>query len=908
MKADKVHSEWHIFNDARYGLHVNKKTVLYSQLRLFINKGIMKGLFKWKVFLELMIQFDALIEYASSKLSPDSYILSEDNLLKKSVSKQASSLLDASQKHFIENRAAIRIQRFWRTFRAKEALVNDSYHFYLSLLGSEEKNRQLSSIMYGRHIAELALTNPERSKNILLDPDMHYHRTDYSQPFKLSAYLFNEFTIPERDREKNRYFIVSLLKNITIDAFIEEHAETKFPTRLIRRGNRPIGVLEVINEGTGLASLAYSNEIHRKLNALGLMASPWEIALNISPGVLSIEPAAHINWASHLPETKTQLLESRGFQSLNKLASSQCFPTQKLASCLNRIIHNLPLSDQSAIRRIALILEIANVFYKNNYPRYSLCVYTIIHEVSLALLVEGQENFFDELHRAFFNEAKEALLVALKLSDSQIENSFFIASTAISGTNAFAQAINLAKKMHTASGLAPTMKVIHPNYHEFYPITEKLNQENPDVFIISAGPILKADGLAPGVDINHFVKRNIIDRACTKPITLLIDTTTALYKNLNLVDEVKALIQQGRLSIIIHESHQKFGLLHSDQTQYGRMFALCAKNLFADALVEEIGEKSRLDFHEHIDLRIGAFISTSCGAIIEEIKEQHFRNGALFGRPAKMYILEHESNLTNPDEYYFFCTFDPEFRVVAKSFLDRRDSFGHYSTTHAPVGGQTRLSFDASDEIDSLMQYMYLKLGMQAKVEWLKQVVIHNAEVQEVLSLEEQMLSLAIINCIIKQDPLLTEARDINKKMGLEDIEFSLALDNFLGHCQLLKGRDFYSKAQRALTLLRKNISETNEIKHPQRFFKALKIIYDYNIVLSTDILSRLTTNETFLQFIIREGNSSSGREAIAEWVINPDRRIPNVKRVRPGEIGFFCEPPASAASSSSEYIPRWIG
>ncbi len=65
-----------------------------------------------------------------------------------------------------------------------------------------------------------------------------------------------------------------------------------------------------------------------------------------------------------------------------------------------------------------------------------------------------------------------------------------------------------------------------------------------------------------------------------KPITIIIDATTTLYKNLKLNDRSLALIKSGKLSILIHESHQKFGLIHTDQVQYGRIFGICSKDSY----------------------------------------------------------------------------------------------------------------------------------------------------------------------------------------------------------------------------------------------------------------------------------------------------------------------------------------
>ena len=91
--------------------------------------------------------------------------------------------------------------------------------------------------------------------------------------------------------------------------------------------------------------------------------------------------------------------------------------------------------------------------------------------------------------------------------------------------------------------------------------------------------------------------------------------------------KARELISTGKPSIIIHESRQKFGLLHTDQAQYGLIFGVCSPLCYKKESLKAIEEKGLLDFISHIDMRVGAFLSVQCSDILEDIKLQHFKNG-----------------------------------------------------------------------------------------------------------------------------------------------------------------------------------------------------------------------------------------------------------------------------------------
>jgi len=90
--------------------------------------------------------------------------------------------------------------------------------------------------------------------------------------------------------------------------------------------------------------------------------------------------------------------------------------------------------------------------------------------------------------------------------------------------------------------------------------------------------------------------------AACLPITILIDVTSALYKNLKLDEEIKQWVAQNNISIICHESYQKFGLAHTDQVQAGTVYGLCHKDSFTPIVINQFNENARYDFDNNLDM------------------------------------------------------------------------------------------------------------------------------------------------------------------------------------------------------------------------------------------------------------------------------------------------------------------
>lgn len=678
-----------------------------------------------------------------------------------------------------QDKAALIIQRMWRGIKIKEIIAKSPYFAYISLIDPADEQQQLSAIMFGRHVAEIRQSARERVDNPLINVQEVYHRSVHLANAVTDAF-FKEFDLPDFDPAKNTYMPITLLKNNPIQDVVDSFKSHIPDLQLVTKEPYSIAVL-VIPKNEDEAKKKQAALLQDKVKNLGLVASSWEIAENLRATKISYgQSKIDIALDPKLPKTKDALLDSEIIIKLNRIATSGGrYPTKILAKCLQKILQDLPELSPQAIQRIALMLDLTNTFYNQNYPRYAFCVYAIIHEISLSLLTQTDEAMLEKEFARFQDESFKTLLDILALNKSKLKESTFIASSSTSGVSACAVAMKLVSKLQTVNGVAPKVKIFKPCYYEL-PNISSLNTASStadaDVLMISAGPIVNPEGLTPGVDINLFVRRNIINDKRTKPVAIVIDATSSLYKNMKLDEDVKKLVEEGKISIIIHESHQKFGLIHSDQAQYGRVFGWCSKEHFKEADLKTIQENSRDDFYKHVDLRIGSFISTRCQKILEDIKEQHFSNGAILRNIliqtsliAKD-VVTHEDMQQNLNELYFLNdeelspgTYTSRLEKAAFGILDYRSSFGHYSPTATGVINQRRLSPDASDALDCLVQACHIRLSLEQSVKKMLGAIIGAARDKDEIPLEQQIVVMSMLHNIISNTPLFpTNVKNVN--------------------------------------------------------------------------------------------------------------------------------------------------
>lgn len=751
--------------------------------------------------------------------------------------------------------AAKKIQHMWRGYKIKKSFAKDPYGSYLSMISQDDEQRLLSSIMFGRHEAELRKDAPDRIANPYIHNSAFYHRVDNLAGTLLDQ-INKEFKISPEMLAGKIMVPVTELKTVPIEGFIKKLGVAG--VKIMKDPSRSIAIV-LIPKG--------NSHVRRSLISAGLIASPWEIAQNISPHALadhkshdktrSIPPAKtkkkldEAIYMNGLPETKDALLHSDLFNKLRKIAHNKERPTQQLAASLIQLIESDDVLTPAAVKRIALIIDMANTFYANNYPRFAFCVYAILHELSLSLALKTKPEQLATAFNRFLSESKESLTKSLGLQDADLTNSTFIASPALSGTNAFTIAKNIAAMMKVKPGKTPTIKMYKPCYYELD--TNEFSQpgfSDPDIFLFSSGPIVNLDGLTPGVDINRFVHEKVIKTGRSKPTTLIIDATTTLYKNLHLDEDVKKLVKDGKLSIIVFESHQKFGLLHSDQAQYGRMFSLCAKGMYDEEKLQKIQHDAELDFNQHLDMRVGANINHCCKDTLEQIKQQHFSNGALFkniltqANLISTHLVHHKYMSKNLEELYFVVPDYPYSWEYFGRLIPFRNSFGHYSTTLSFVGHLGRLCANASDNTDALIisSRIYLALSHRGQ----EKVILENSRELDGISASEQIISLAMTQNMIS--PQL----NVQPTSITGQITWYCALNNILNACQSLKGRDSYEEVQQYFNKLQKKIiTEAGVFGVNPNYLNAVHIAYNAKLNLPEERLNNFKLNASLCNFLV---------------------------------------------------------
>ncbi len=627
-----------------------------------------------------------------------------------------------------------------------------------------------------------------------------------------------------------------------MDAIKNKFPQLSNPVQWITSDKHNISILALSKQIVCFAV----NRIRADISACGFVATLWEIAQNIKK--TDITAYLHLPEKSDmpmwLPTCHKALLSSAIMGKLRMIAHDPNIASQKLAQALLRLLKNTPALSVQAIQRISMMLEITHLFYANNYPKYAFCVYTIVHEISLALVQERSTPRIRKAYGEFLRESKQTFCNALEIEKTGL-NTF--AAPAMSGTNAYMLAIKLA---HQLIERTPTFKVIMTSYYEFEKITPKSQQDDDetDVFIISTGPILDDDGLVPGVDINLFIETHL-GASRTIPATIIIDTTTTLYRNLRLDQKARELISTGKLSIIIHESRQKFGLLHTDQAQYGRIFGVCSPLSYKKESLKAIEEKGLIDFMSHIDMRVGAFLSVQCSDILEDIKLQHFKNGALM-RSLLTHAIEVSDVIEHPlmsggfDELYFLSFSDDYAEILwheTDKIVENRSSFGHFHTVRSMFANQVRFSADASDVIDTLIKSTQIFIGFFYSLKCLVPILIkYSRLLPDSLTLAQQICFLAMLSNIS-----LTMTERGFKQADM--VKLYAAMANIIDKCQDLKARSYTSNVAQYLGIFRQAILDRLEIvSWQQTVINKLRLIYLINPSLINDKMLSLLKNKTY--------------------------------------------------------------
>lgn len=740
--------------------------------------------------------------------------------------------------------AARIIQRYVRTYLLKKKLNENPYGYYLSCIDRHEETRFLSEMMFGMRQAALDEASLEYVSNPFMDIFSGYHRTNNRHEGPLMQMLLSEFKVVS---DWYHYIPISQSRNAPfsdyLDAIKDKFPRLSNPVQWITSDKHNISILALSKQIDYFAV----NRIRADISACGFVATLWEMAQNIkktdtTSNLHFLEKSERPMW---LPTCHEALFKSAIMGRLRMIAHDPNIVSQKLAQALLRLLKNTPQLSMQAIQRVSMMLEITHLFYANNYPKYAFCVYTVVHEISLALVQERSTPRIRKAYDEFLRESKQTFCNALEIEKTGL-NTF--AAPAMSGTNAYMLAIKLAHQLLLER--PPTFKVVMTSYYEFENITPKSQQadDETDVFIISTGPILDVTGLVPGVDINLFIETHL-GASRTIPATIIIDTTTTLYRNLRLNQKARELISTGKLLIIIHESRQKFGLLHTDQAQYGRIFGVCSPLCYKIEYLKVIEENGFLDFMSHIDMRVGAFLSVQCSDILEDIKLQHFKNGALM-RSLLTHAIEVSDVIEHPlmsggsDELYFLSFSDVHAELLSdatENTVDCRSSFGHFHTVKTWLYKQVRFSADASDVIDTLIKSTQIFIGFFYSLKCLVPILIkYSRLLPDSLTLAQQICFLAMLSNIS-----LTMAESGFKQADM--VKLYAAMANIIDKCQDLKARSYTSNVVQYLGIFRQAILDRLEIvSWQQTVINKLRLIYLINPSLINDKMLSLLKNKTY--------------------------------------------------------------
>lgn len=273
-------------------------------------------------------------------------------------------------------------------------------------------------------------------------------------------------------------------------------------------------------------------------------------------------------------------------------------------------------------------------------------------------------------------------------------------------------------------------------------------------------------------------------------------------------------------------------MLHTDQAQYGRIFGVCSPHCYKKEYLKAIEDNGLLDFMSHIDMRVGAFLSVQCSDILEDIKLQHFKNGALM-RSLLTHAIDVSDVVEHPmmsgrfDELYFLSFSEEHAELLldaTENTVDCRSSFGHFHTVKTWFDNQVRFSADASDVIDTLIKSTQIFLGFSYSLKRLVPMLIQYARhLPDNLTIAHQICGLAILSNI---SSTITE-RDFKQS---DMVKLYVAMAIFLEKCQDLKARSYASNLAQYLSKFRREILDRLEIVScPQNFIHKLRLIYLVN-------------------------------------------------------------------------------
>ncbi|MBA2653045.1 MAG: hypothetical protein H0U73_12400 [Tatlockia sp.] len=648
-----------------------------------------------------------------------------------------------------------------------------------NLLAADSETHLLAKLMFGKTIAK-TVTNQYYPADLLkLDhkgeydfPVMQhcvwnsrkeqstagYHR--WSSLDERLAKKIADLYLEQPDHSTYKYLPVSNANNFRVELALNKyHWKNRDLMKVYAKAQETICVIQI---PLGDPEENVYAKVNSLLKAAGLIASPFAIAnflaskkemeneINDRPNNFRQFSKLNENdFFDHnailekslpcLPDTLSDLIEHAIMAELAGIAISRDSPVKYLAAYLHRLISAIPPEyniDEQGIQRISLFLSFAVKLHRQYYERFAFLSHVISHEISLILNQVVKKGGEITNYKKFKKTVERNFISTLGLqTETNSEHNYqSIASPANSGCHAFVMACELAKKMNPQAGDKPFTGFYAPIYHEFFQFMKtgiRFNNKQKklaDIYHISAGPLaMNPDQkivTVPGTDINLFVNYllSIGLSSHSKGVVIIVDTTTALKKNLVLDEMTKKMIEEGKISIICHQSYQKFELAHTDQVQGGIVFGVCSKKTFSPDDLHQFEENAEKDLMNSFDMQLASFIKENTGHYPELIKLNHFKNGEMiknaFMKPSYNVALKqfnYDFMIKNPDESYFYNIDkyeDPALYDAVYKNIELRQGFGHFNSTISAIDidKSIRLSAGASDKIDTLIEITQLKL------------------------------------------------------------------------------------------------------------------------------------------------------------------------------------------------------
>ena len=713
-----------------------------------------------------------------------------------------------AERHQIDpDNAARKIQSIWRTRQFHKNFNANSYKKMIDM-HSDPIDRTLSQYMFGK---TNAIYKKERELSFLprnpyvqqeVTSEIGYYRTD---PLAALENIDDIIKIYDNDfsPKKFDYIPITLSQVLSLDNIIETYAhEFKDKIKVIHHptdSNNLLAFIKINKSDSQFFQLKkilitlglYSGSFISKVAGLGIKSSQWQLAVQ-----REIHDQQNIGQTATLPQyslptTVRELKESAMVKSLkeNKKHSS----TQHLATTLIQLIDNIDDNapvDPEAIKRLALFVDLVTHLYKQNYTRFAFILYCVIHE--LTLLFHKKQISIE--YRKFLKAAQINTAKTFDLSETS-PTIRYVAFPANSGTNALMLALDIAKK---SSGGNVSIRLEGPIYFEFDRLKlAQATQDNSahDIYLLTAGPTVW-QGIYPGLDLNRIIRERI-KQGINKPMTLIVDATSGMHRHLQIAEDLKKHILDGKVSILVNESHQKFGLAHSDQAQYGYVFGVCSTKHYNESKLNECEAAAEKDLQTNIDMQIGSYLTLCAEEPLEKIKERHFKNGVLMrDLLSKMGLTESKmlpdpNSIDDPERGLFIYVLSLSClgRAIQKHF-ECRDSFGHFNSTWCECGPFTRLTVSASDQIDVFIEAaeiyfasFYSEKKMLAELSRVSKEQISTKE-QGNLPHAEQIGLMGLIQTLshLKYTP----------KTLIDQLEWSLAIKCMRERCPALVGRKSY--------------------------------------------------------------------------------------------------------------------